>query len=190
MQGCNGTDWFHYTLFGFVCKVNKSSCYFSINGCIYWFIGLIFLFSLSDIKPIEKFSHFPTVFPYQPASFSEIQKYCLTHHLLSSVSFIAELTSDVRVDNWSGRFFTQTQQRPKWVVSASNVYRWIPHLISGLSKVIWVWLSDSRLVWVYILQIVQYFTYFLAILWVNCVFCDSPRPKSWVDKIFKYTPDP
>ena len=37
----------------------------------------------------------------------EIQKYCLSYHLLSSVSFIAEVTSDIEADNWSGKFFSQ-----------------------------------------------------------------------------------
>ena len=72
-----------------------------------------FMFSLSDIKLVDKFSYFPTLCPDPPASFSEIQKYCLTHHLLFSVSFIAEVTSDVKADNWSGGFSSKTQQRPK-----------------------------------------------------------------------------
>ena len=60
---------------------------------------------------MDKFSYRPMMFHFQPASFSEIQKIGLSHHLLSSVSFIAEETSDVEADNWSGRFFSQTQQR-------------------------------------------------------------------------------
>ena len=64
-------------------------------------------------KLVDIFSYFPKVIPYQPASFSEIQKYCLSyHHLLSSVYFIAEVTSNIEADNWSGRFFSKTQQRP------------------------------------------------------------------------------
>ena len=72
-----------------------------------------FMFSLSDIKLVVKFFYFPMMCPNQPASFSEIQKYCLTHHLMSSVPFIADVISDVEADNWPGRFFSQTQQRPK-----------------------------------------------------------------------------
>ena len=72
-----------------------------------------FMFSLSDIKLVDKFSYFPTVCPNQPASFSENQKYCFQHPLLSSMFSIAESTSDVEADNWSGRFFSPAQQRQK-----------------------------------------------------------------------------
>ena len=78
------------------------------------------MFRLSD-ETCGKFSDYPMVFPYQPASLSEIQKYCLSHHLLSSVSFIAEVTSCVEADNWSGKFFSQTQQQPSKVCSNSEL---------------------------------------------------------------------
>ena len=81
---------------------------FCVDSLVYFY-----MFSLSDIKLVDKFSYFPTVCPNQPASFSAIQKYCLSYyHLLSSVSFIAEVTSDVKAHNWSGRFFSRTQQQP------------------------------------------------------------------------------
>ena len=55
-------------------------------------------------KLVDIFSYFPKVFPYQPASY---------HHLFSSVYFIAEVTSNIEADNWSGRVFSKTQQHPK-----------------------------------------------------------------------------
>ena len=47
------------------------------------------------------------MFLYPPTSFSEIQKFSLSYQLLSSMSFIAEVTFDVGADNWSGKFFSR-----------------------------------------------------------------------------------
>ena len=85
---------------------------FSFDGCILLIHRFNFLCFTCKIKLVDKFSYRPMMFHFQPASFNEIQKLGLSHHLLASVSFIAEVTSDVEADNWSGMCFSQTQRRP------------------------------------------------------------------------------
>ena len=86
------------------------------NWRMYFDDSLVYLLCLAcQKKLVDKSS-------YGVSLSIEIQKYYLSHHLLTSVSFIAEVTSDVEADNWSGRFFSQTQQRPKLSVLAHYVY--------------------------------------------------------------------
>ena len=149
------------------------------------------------------------------------------------MSFIAEVKSDFEAENWSGRFFSQTQQWSKWGVTAHNVYCWFSLLISVLSKslfqfwgMIWNGFNGSSVkinsIFVSLpspayhgrvkhprsltysgfdcqnlgyygfrfCKFLNFLVYCLVFLLVNYVFCHSPLPMYWVEKIIKDPSDP